>query len=270
MKTVKKASGFQPEVEKSLPHSLEANEMLRSNRMTKKRYQDFLDIKRANSERDKANASLFFFIGLCLSLIMVTTAINWRTYERMDLVDLGSLDAEFDDLIEVPVSEQPPPPPPEQKQPTLITEVANEELIEEIEIQLDVEMTEETQVEEMNIDFTTEAPVEEKAEEIFTVVEQWPSPQGGMEAFYTFIGENIDYPIAARRMNIEGMVFVRFVVEKDGHITDVQVVKGIGAGCDEEAMRVVKAAPSWVPGKQRGRPVRVLMTVPIRFVLQQN
>jgi protein TonB len=75
------------------------------------------------------------------------------------------------------------------------------------------------------------------------------------------------YPAQARRMGIEGKVFVEFVVDKDGTLTEVKTVKGIGAGCDEEAVRVIQSAPKWKPGKQRGRPVKVRMILPIIFKL---
>ena len=75
------------------------------------------------------------------------------------------------------------------------------------------------------------------------------------------------YPNQARRMGIEGRVFVQFVVDKDGQLTEIKAVKGIGAGCDEEAVRVLKSAPKWKPGKQRGRPVKVRMILPITFKL---
>ena len=110
-------------------------------------------------------------------------------------------------------------------------------------------------------------PEEEVAETIFTIVEDPASPVGGNEAFYRFIYDNIKYPTQARRMGIEGKVFVQFVVEKDGTLTDVQAVKGIGAGCDEEAVRVVKAHPKWNPGKQRGQPVKQRIIIPITFKL---
>jgi periplasmic protein TonB len=111
-------------------------------------------------------------------------------------------------------------------------------------------------------------PVEEEvAEEIFTIVEDQPQPKGGMAAFYEYVGKNLKYPAQARRMGIEGKVFVEFVVDKDGTITDVKAIKGIGAGCDEEAIRVIQLAPKWSPGKQRGRPVKVRMILPITFKL---
>ena len=108
---------------------------------------------------------------------------------------------------------------------------------------------------------------EEEVEEIFTIVEDQPTPDGGMAAFYQFVQKNLKYPAQARRMGIEGKVFVQFVVDKNGTLTEVQAVKGIGAGCDEEAVRVIEGAPKWKPGKQRGRSVKVRMILPITFKL---
>jgi TonB family protein len=105
------------------------------------------------------------------------------------------------------------------------------------------------------------------ANEVFTVVEDQPTPEGGMEAFYDYIQQNLKYPAQARRMGIEGRVFIQFVVDKDGSITDVKSVKGIGAGCDAEAVRIMQNAAAWNPGYQRGRAVRVRMVLPITFRL---
>ena len=88
-----------------------------------------------------------------------------------------------------------------------------------------------------------------------------------MKAFYDFVSSKFSYPRQARELRIEGKVFVQFVIEKDGTITDIVVVKGIGGGCNEEAIRVVEMAPAWIPGKQRGKPVRVRMVLPITFKL---
>jgi protein TonB len=99
------------------------------------------------------------------------------------------------------------------------------------------------------------------------VVEESASPKGGYPAFYKFVGEKIKYPAQARRMGVEGKVFVEFVVNRDGSIVDVKAIKGIGAGCDEEAVRIVQSAPAWTPGKQRGKPVRQKMVIPITFKL---
>ena len=104
--------------------------------------------------------------------------------------------------------------------------------------------------------------------EIFTVVEEQPGYPGGEEARISYLQQNIKYPEEAKELGIQGKVFVTFVVEVDGSITDVRVLRGIGGGCDEEAIRVVKSMPKWVPGKQRGVPVRVQFNLPIKFTLQ--
>jgi periplasmic protein TonB len=129
----------------------------------------------------------------------------------------------------------------------------------------DVDITEETKIQEYT---PIEVPkIEEESEEIFIVVEENAEPKGGYPAFYKFVSENIKYPAQARRMNIEGKVYVEFIVGKDGKITEAKAVKGIGGGCDEEAVRIVMAAPPWNPGKQRGKPVRQRMVLPITFKL---
>ncbi len=101
----------------------------------------------------------------------------------------------------------------------------------------------------------------EKAE----VMPQFP---GGDQAMMKFVAENVQYPQEARDKEISGRVMVGFIVEKDGSVNEVKVVKGIGGGCDEEAVRVVKAMPKWKPGKQKGKPVRVHYTLPLTFKLQ--
>jgi TonB family protein len=102
---------------------------------------------------------------------------------------------------------------------------------------------------------------------LYTVVENTARPEGGMGAFYEVIGRNIKYPLLAKKMGIEGKVFVEFVVEKDGTISNVRTVKGIGAGCDEEAERVVKLSPKWNPGTQQGEPIRQKIVLPLVFKL---
>ena len=146
--------------------------------------------------------------------------------------------------------------------PEIIEVPDEEEIEEEIEVELDVEVTEETVVEEIVFE---EAPEEENVDEIFTIVEESATFPGGITAFYQYLKKELDYPRQAQRMGIEGRVFVQFVVERDGSLTDIHVVKGIGAGCDEEAVRVLKNSPKWKPGKQRGKPVRQKMIQNILF-----
>ena len=109
---------------------------------------------------------------------------------------------------------------------------------------------------------------DDPVDRIFIIVEQKPEPVGGMKAFYEFISKNLKYPKQAQRTGIEGKVFVKFIVDKDGKLINVQCLKGIGAGCDEEAIKVVQNAPNWSPGKQRGQAVKVQMILPIHFRLE--
>lgn len=105
--------------------------------------------------------------------------------------------------------------------------------------------------------------------EVFQVVEVEPQFEGGLEALYKYLAENIKYPEQAKSDGIQGRVFVRFVIEADGSVTNAQVLRGIGGGCDEEALRVVEAMPKWTPGMQQGKPVRVQFNLPITFKLQE-
>ncbi|MEM7549013.1 MAG: energy transducer TonB [Bacteroidota bacterium] len=209
-------------------------------------------------------SGMFLNLGLMISLGLVVLAFEWKQYEGGDLVDLGQVSDDFEDIMEIPPTEQPPPPPPVIQQPEIIEVPDEEEIEEEIEIDLDIEVTEDTEIEEIVFE---EAPEEEEVDEIFTIVEEGAEPEGGMQAFYKYVGKNMKYPNQAKRMGIEGRVYVQFVVDKDGSITDVQAVKGIGAGCDDEAVRVVAASKKWKPGKQRGRPVKQRIILPITFKL---
>jgi TonB family protein len=107
-------------------------------------------------------------------------------------------------------------------------------------------------------------------QKIFTSVDEVPEFPGGIEAFYMFIAKNTRYPATAREQNIHGRIIVSFVVERDGSLSDVHVTRGIGGGCDEEAVRVIKLSPFWKPGAAQGKPVRVQYSVPITFTLENN
>ena len=209
-------------------------------------------------------SSLYLSIGLVVSLLVVNTAFEWRFYDDGALADLGQVTDDFEEMLDIPPTEQPPPPPPKIQQPEIIEVPDEEEIEDEIEVNLDVEITEESAIEQI----VFEEPVEEEvADEVFTIVEQQPVYPGGMRAFYQFVQKKHKYPSQARRMGIEGRVFVQFVVDKKGNITEVVVVRGIGAGCDVEDVRVIKSSPKWKAGKQRGKAVKVRMILPITFKL---
>ncbi|MEM6830040.1 MAG: hypothetical protein AAF551_05960 [Bacteroidota bacterium] len=111
--------------------------------MSSKQYQELLDIKREKKEKERANKSLYKSIGFCLSLSVVILAFNWKSYGSDELVDLGIVENDLDEIIDIPISKQPPPPPPKAPEVFTIKEVKNEELLEEVEVNLDIEIVEE-------------------------------------------------------------------------------------------------------------------------------
>ncbi|MDX2303291.1 MAG: energy transducer TonB [Microscillaceae bacterium] len=211
----------------------------------------------------------FLMFGLTVSLSLVLMAFEWKFYDTLETINLGSLEDEETEMIEIPITEMPPPPPPVLQQPEIVEVPEEEEIDEQVQMELDVEIEEETVPDvPVKIDAPPPPPPkEEKEDEIFLIVEESAAPEGGMEAFYKELGTKIEYPKQARRMGVEGRVFVQFVVDKDGSLTDIKVLKGIGAGCDEEAIRALKEMKKWKPGKQRGRPVKQRMSIPVFFKL---
>jgi len=212
---------------------------------------------------------LYFSIGLVISLSLVQLAFSWKQYEKSEVELITRNSNTFEEVIEVPATEMPPTPEINVIQPQLV-EVPNEEEIKnEINIVFDVEVTEDTKVEEYVASPVSaiSAIEDEESEKIFTIVEQTAEPKGGLAAFYQYVSENIKYPTRARRIGVEGKVYVEFIVGKDGKIYDVKTVNELGAGCDEEAVRIIQNAPPWNPGKQRGKPVKQKMVVPIIFRL---
>lgn len=247
-----------------------ANSVLHySKKVYRKLYNDLLGIKKSREKRNRERGPLFFTIGLSISLFLTIIALNWRSYDNQGIVDLGKVEGNFDEIMDVPISNQPPPPPPKKLENFNIKTVDDKTFIEDMNINLDVELTEDLAVKDVVYeDIPILEAEEEKVDEIFLVVEDQAQFPGGIGEFYKYVAESIVYPETAKRLNISGRVFVRFVVEKDGNITQVSVVRGIGGGCDAEAARVIQNSPKWIPAKQRGRPVRVYMTVPINFTLR--
>lgn len=212
---------------------------------------------------------LIFSSSLVITLLLINAAFNWRQNgaSSVDLVAKG--ENRFEEMIEVPITQMPEPPPAVVVQPQIV-EVPNEELIkEEIKIDFNIEINENTVMPDLAYQPAVTEP-EENPDEIFVVVETTASPKGGIAQFYEYISANLVYPPPARRMRVEGKVFVEFVINKDGTITDVKAVKGIGAGCNEEAVRVIQNAPAWNPAKQRGKPVRQKMVLPIYFKMAKD
>jgi protein TonB len=222
-----------------------------------------MELKKSESANLEKKRLPLIITGILFATALVLVAFEWKTFET-EVRSLGDLDL---DLIEeeiIPISQQQPPPPPPPPAPTTVIEIVEDEK----------EIEEELIIEDMEIDETTEIEfietVEEEVveEQIFTIVEEMPSFPGGEAALMKFLGNNIKYPAIAKDAGIQGTVFVTFVVDEDGNVKDVKVLRSIGGGCDEEAIRVVQSMPKWKPGKQRGKAVKVQYNLPIRFTLK--
>lgn len=226
-----------------------------------------MDPKKSHKANLENKKFIFRQIGLIVALAVILAAFEWKTYE-IDIVDLGQRQVEDVPEEIIPITEQKvkPPPPPPPKQVVKINVVEDDVEVDD-DIDIDVEADQNTEVEEY---IPVEQEEEESADEqqIFMVVESMPEFPGGMNELNKYLAENIHYPQMAKESGIQGRVFVTFVVERDGRVTDVRVLRGIGGGCDEEAVRVVKNMPKWTPGKQRGKPVRVQFNLPVKFTLQ--
>jgi protein TonB len=226
-----------------------------------------MQIKKYASADLERRKSTFFSIGLLLVLATIYCLFEFKFYE-IENSELGKLHLDLIEAEVVPVSQQlPPPPPPPPQATTQIEIVANdEEIAEELVIE-DLDIDENSQV-EMVVSEYVEAIEEVVEEEIFTIVEKMPEFPGGIEALFSYLGKNIEYPDLAKDAKIEGKVYITFVVNSNGGIDNVMVLRGIGGGCDEEAVRVVKSMPTWIPGKQRGKAVKVQYNLPINFILK--
>jgi periplasmic protein TonB len=224
-----------------------------------------MELKKSEKADLTKKTFLFFNVGLIVALLAAIFAFTYKVEDENSGVDANNNQTVVEEIMEVPPTEQLPPPPPKIEQPQIVEVPDEQEIEEEIEIDMDTE----TDVTETKAEVLAPVIEEEKEDPntIFTVVEETAAPIGGMGAFYEYVGKKIKYPAQAKRMGIEGKVFVEFVIEKDGSITDVKAIKGIGGGCDQEAERILASAPKWKPGKQRGKPVRQKMVLPINFKL---
>ena len=223
--------------------------------------------ERADLEKRRG---LYLEIGLVVVLVAALVAFNVKSYdnEQVEVVQRTAADEIEEQVLNT--VEETPPPPPEPEVPEVTTELNVIEDDAESDNEVGIISSEVTATTE-NVEITPvqiEQEEEEVEDEIFQVVEQDPEFPGGVEALYKFVQQNIKYPQLAKENNITGRVFVQFVVEKDGSVSNVRAARDIGGGCGAEAVRVVKSMPKWTPGKQRGKAVRAAYTLPVNFNLQ--
>ena len=227
-----------------------------------------MQVKKSQKASLEDKKIIYVLIGFVFVLSVCYVAFEW-TEKEVTKYEVADTDFLFEEEVEIQQTTQettpPPPPPPAVQEVEVLNVVEDDVETESIEIN-----TEDEKDVEVVIAPPVEAPVEEEEEEvIFVVVETMPEFPGGQQALFKYLSENVKYPVIAQENGIQGRVICQFVVNKDGAIVDVEVVRSGGdPSLDKEAIRVIKSMPKWNPGKQRGKAVRVKYTVPVNFRLQ--
>ena len=222
---------------------------------------------KANIETHKLTSIL---MGIVVAVALLFFAFEWSSETKKLDESVVVQDVLAEEEIEITRRDPlppPPPPPPAPETPEIIEVVQ-----EKVETKIVINTEDDASKRQMEAYVPPPPPkpkVEEVTEEIFVVVEDQPEFPGGNTAMMKFLSDNIKYPVIAQENGIQGRVITNFVVEKDGSITDVQVVRGVDPSLDKEAIRVIQSMPKWKPGKQRGSAVRVRFTLPVVFRLQQ-
>lgn len=212
----------------------------------------------------------FFEIGF-----IVTLGLIWWAFESSSKVekakDLGTVDIVIEDEEMAPITRQeelpPLPPPPPQQTVVDVLEIVEDKVEVETDF-MSTEVDETTTIEIQEIVEVEAEPEVEEEPQVFFIVEDMPEFPGGEGALRNYIAENVRYPEMAKENDIQGTVYVRFVVDTDGSVKNVEVLRGPDPLLNKEAVRVVQSLPKWKPGKQRGKAVKVSHSVPIKFALQ--
>jgi protein TonB len=225
------------------------------------------------------------FIALLPALINTVKSLRppvENISSSSELTDLDQEDDEVKQQDEIVEATEPPPPPLKSTIQFVEPEIVSaEEIKEDQELKSQEELTEsKLQISTLDVVGTDEEKgidiaeldkhkdvAEEKTDQIFTIVEQNPEFPGGYEALMKYLKDNIDYPVVAQENGIKGKVTLKFVVNREGSISQIQIVKGVDPSLDKEAIRVVQSMPKWIPGKQNGKTVNVWFTLPVNFVL---
>ena len=227
-----------------------------------------MEIKKSESANLENKKFTWIVLGFVLVLAAHFVAFEWTQYEQEfsgDIIDSGDIILEEEIVpITMPEKKTVPPPPQAVSQAEVLNIVEDDADIEETTIVSNEDQAEFVEITD-DVPIVVEEPEEE--DQIFQVVEEDATFPGGTAELMKYLQKNIKYPSICQEQGIQGRVIVQFVVEKDGSITDVQVIKAINPYLDKEAVRVVSTMPKWSPGKQRGKPVRVRFTLPVTFRL---
>lgn len=227
-----------------------------------------MEVKKTPKADLESKKTVFLQIGLVVVLSLVLVAFEWTSTDVNVDFSLQDEDIEVEEEI-IPITRQeevkPPPPPPPPAVADILNIVEDDaELDEELEI-MDTEMSQDDIVDFSKMVFEEETRDEG---EIFMIVEEMPEFPGGTEALQKYLAQSVVYPVVAQENGIQGRVYIQFVINQNGEVTNATILRGVDPSLDREALRVVEAMPKWKPGKQRNSPVRVSYIVPINFLLQ--
>jgi protein TonB len=210
----------------------------------------------------------FLQAGLIVSLTLALAAFEWQSPVQQVISLPEPDDFIIADEIAVPVTRDIPKPPPPV---TTVINLVDSDIETGDDPFIDAETSQDERLpfyehrQSETPALAEEAPVEDNVP--ISVPQVMPEFPGGYEALLSFLKANITYPAEARASNIEGTVYLGFVVERDGTVSDIRILRKIGGGCEEEALRVASLMPKWTPGYQFNRPVRVAFTMPVKFTL---
>jgi len=220
--------------------------------------------KKANLENKK---SLFLQIGIILTLSTILVAFEWTSNPTLNDNIQMVQEIQFEDEMVITRREEPKEEiKPEIPKVAEVLEIVDDD-VEIDDFDFDMEVDDNTEYDFIITDDGEDEVIEEDTP--FIIVENMPKFNGGdLTSFWKYAQENIKYPEIAAENGVSGTVNIKFVVNKQGYVVDVEVIRGVDPALDKEAMRVIKNSPQWEPGKQRGRPVSVLMNLPIKFILQ--
>ena len=224
---------------------------------------------KADLERGKTMSVLMGFI---VGLAVLFVGFEWSTKDVLVVDETEQVqDVIAEEEIEITRQENTPPPPPPPAAPAVaevLTVVDDDVELADVEIASSEDDASVAQQETYVAPVVEEEEEEEAAQQIFTVVEKQPEFPGGMAELMKFLAKSIKYPVIAQENGIQGRVVCSFVVNRDGSIVDIQVMRGVDPSLDKEAVRVIGTMPKWKPGEQRGKPVRVRFILPVQFRLQ--
>lgn len=214
--------------------------------------------------------TLFIQIGLVIALVLCLLAFNWTTGQKNDSIFEGMTEQAIEEE-QIPVTEEIPPeqaPPPEVTVTDLF-EIVQDDVVLTNEVSFDDDETTEDKVVEIYAPVSLQAEEEATEEEVFVIVEDMPKFKGGdINKFREWVQKRVRYPEIASENGIQGRVYITFVVETSGLVSNVSVTRSVDALLDEAAKEAVEASPKWEPGMQRGRPVRVRYSIPIIFQIE--